>query len=95
MTRQQRAPLPPPRPADVAEARQLALDLEAGDPTFEHYSTNGSDNLLWTVMFIIIGAVLIIAAGPELIAQLAPHWRGTIQAGCITVLAIGFLRGTR
>ncbi|MEO7261682.1 MAG: hypothetical protein ABI047_10570 [Jatrophihabitantaceae bacterium] len=85
-----------PLPADdVAEARRLALDLEAGDPTFEHYSTDGADTLLWVVVLIVIIAVLGLAVLALLVFHLGPHWRGATQAALITGMGLGFLRGTR
>lgn len=76
-------------PADVEEARRLALDLEAGDPTFDHYTTDGSDAALWAVVLICILCVIVACGLAVIVVQIARHWRGAIEVGAF--IGIGAL----
>lgn len=73
--------------ADVVQAQQLALDIEAGDPTFEHYTTDGSDAVLWAAVLACIACALMACGLALVVVQIAMHWVGLAQ---ITVAASVF-----
>ena len=67
--------------ADVAEVQQLARDLEAGDPTYEHYTTDGSDAVLWAVVLVCILVALVACVLAVVVVQIVRHWLGAIELG--------------
>ncbi len=86
---------PDSRPVDIAEVRRLAQDIEAGDPTVEHYTADEPADMLWAFVLVCITSILIVCGLGLVIVHAWHHWRGALEIGLVVGMAGYFLRRTR
>ena len=79
---------------DVEYTRQLASNLEADDPTIEHYTTDDPDALLWAGVLACIICAIVACGLALIVVSAARHWVGLAQlllaAGLLTLAAWAF-----